>query len=150
MLGSWAADKGHSRSDYLSQPISSSFGWLVFDIAGGGPGVSLEIVPLEGAAIQIDLGGLRPGWHEVLVEAPHGPFRLHATDRSEHGWIAFSLPRELAAGGYFVRRICSANFVVVTLGLMILFAGLIVLLKGNESAQLFANTLPAEIPREVS
>jgi hypothetical protein len=150
VLGSWGADKGLSRAGYLSQPISSSLGWLVFDIASCGPGVSLEILPSGGAAIPINLGGQCSGWHKVVVEAPHGPFRLHATDGSEHGWIAFSLPRELAGGGYYVRRICSANLLVLTFGLIGLFAGLVTLLNENEPAHVFANTLPAEIPREVS
>jgi hypothetical protein len=149
VLGSWGADKRLCPSDYLSNPISSSLRWLVFDIAGGGPGSSLEILPSGGAAIPIDLGGQSSGWHKVLVEAPGVPFRLHAADRSEDGWIAFSLPRELAAGGYYVRRLCSVNLLVLTLGLIGLFAGLITLLSENESAQVFANTLLPEIPREV-
>ncbi len=140
--GSWCADKGLARSDYLSQPVSTSFQWLIFDIAGGGPGISLEILPSGAAAIPIDLGGQSNGWHNVLVEAPRVPFRLHATDGDEHGWIAFSLPRELAAGGYYVRLLCSANLLVLIFGLIVLFAGLVTLSKENDPA--------TEFPREVS
>jgi hypothetical protein len=150
VLGSWGSDKGLSPSEYLSHPISSGLRWLVFDIAGGGPGISLEILPSAGTAIPINLGDQSNGWHKVLVEAPQVSFRLHATDRSEHSWLAFSLPRELAAGGYYVRRICSANLLVIAFGLIGLLAGLITLLNENEPAHVFANTLLPEIPREVS
>ncbi len=129
VLGSWSADKGLTRSEYLSNPISSSFQWLVFDIAGGGPGISLEILPSAGRAIPINLGGQNSGWKRVVVEAPPAPFRLHAFDGSGHdGWLAFSLPRELAGGGYYIRRILSGNLFVLTFGMVSLLAGLITLL----------------------
>jgi hypothetical protein len=132
VLGSWSADKGLPRSEYLSNPISSSFQWLVFDIAGGGPGISLEILPSGGRAIPINLGGQTREWHKVLVEAPRAPFRLHASDGSGHeGWLAFSLPRELAGGGYCIRRILSGNLFVLAFGMISLLAGLITLSKKN-------------------
>lgn len=132
VLGSWSADKGVPRSEYLSNPISSSFQWLVFDIAGGGPGISLEILPSGGRAIPINLDGQSSGWKEVVVEAPRAPFRLHASDGSGHeGWLAFSLPRELAGGGYYIRRILSGNLFVLAFGMISLLAGLITLSKEN-------------------
>ncbi len=132
VLGSWSADKARRRSEYLSNPISSSFQWLVFDIAGGGEGTSLEILPIEGTAIPINLGGQGSGWERVVVEAPRGPFRLHASDGSGHdGWLAFSLPRELAGGGYYIRRILSGNLFVLAFGMISLLAGLIILSKEN-------------------
>ncbi len=99
------------------------------DVAGGGPGASLEILPSEGPAIPINFGEQSSAWAKVLVKAPKGPFRLHATERSEHGWIAFSMPRELAAGGYYTRRILSANLIVIIFGLISLLAGVISLSK---------------------
>jgi hypothetical protein len=150
VLGSWSADKALPRSEYLSCPISSSFQWLVFDIAGGGAGISLEILPSKGPVIPISLGGQSSGWKTVVVEAPRAPFRLHATDRSEHGWLAFSLPRELAGGGYYIRRILSGNLFVLVLGMVSLLSGLITLLNEDESIHVFANTLLPEGPQEVS
>ncbi|HYA39767.1 MAG TPA: hypothetical protein VEF34_00560 [Syntrophobacteraceae bacterium] len=124
VLGSWRRNKGISNCEYLSGPISTSYSRLVFDIAGGAPGASLEILPSEGRAIPVYAGGRSSRWKQVAVKAPRVPFRLHARDRSEHGWIAFSWPRELAGGGYYVRQICSANLAIAAFGLVILIAGL--------------------------
>jgi hypothetical protein len=124
VLGSWKADKGPAVSEYLSQPVSSGFGWLVLDIAGGGLGTSLEILPSQGPAVRVDVGQLGRGWRKVMVKTPKGPFRLRATDRSEQSYIAFSMPRELAAGGYYTRWILSKNYLVLLLGMVCLLAGL--------------------------
>ncbi|MGA3113210.1 MAG: hypothetical protein ABSF90_02120 [Syntrophobacteraceae bacterium] len=150
VLGSWSADKGLSRSEYLSNPISGSFRWLVFDVAGGGPGISLEILPSGGMAIPINPGGQSGGWKKVVVEAPRAPFRLHASDGSGHdGWLAFSLPRELAGGGYYIRRILSANLFVLAFGMISLFAGLITLPKENLPLHGSDNPIFPEIPQEL-
>ncbi len=150
VLGSWSADKGLSRSEYLSNPISSNFEWLVFDIAGGGPGASLEILPSKGPAIPINLGSQSSGWKKVVVEAPRAPFRLHASDGSGHGgWLAFSLPRELAAGGYYIRRIISGNLFVLALGMISLLVGLITLPKENLLLLGSDNPIFPEIHQEV-
>jgi hypothetical protein len=132
VLGSWSADKGLSKSEYLSRPISSGYSRLVFDLAGGGPGTLLEILPSEGPAIPVNVGEQSGGWKKIVVEAPRVPFRLHAMDRSEHGWIAFSLPRELANGGYYARQICSINLLVIAFGLINLIVGLWMCLREGE------------------
>ncbi|MFZ0930320.1 MAG: hypothetical protein WAN11_17065 [Syntrophobacteraceae bacterium] len=150
VLGSWSSDKGLPLSEYLGKPISSSFEWLVFDIAGGGPGISLEILPSKGPAIPINPGGQSRGWKKVVVEAPRAPFRLHATDRSEHGWLAFSLPRELAGGSYYIRRILSGNLFVLAFGMISLLAGLITLSKEDLPLHDSDNPIFPEIPQEAS
>jgi hypothetical protein len=124
VVGSWGTDKGSSHAVYLSRPVSSGFGRLVFDVAGGGPGTSLEILPSEGAVISVPLGRQSDGWRQVVVRAPKGSFTLRALDDSDHGWIAFSRPRELASGGFYARQLCSGNLLVIAFGLIILLAGL--------------------------
>jgi hypothetical protein len=145
VLGSWGASKGPSGSEYLSRPISSSFQRLVFDIAGGGQGISFEILPSEGRAMGINVGDQTGTWKKVLVKAPRVPFRLHVTDRSEQGYIAFSLPRELAAGGYYTRRILSGSLLVILFGMISLLAGLITLSKENLPLDDSDNPIFAEI-----
>lgn len=137
VLGSWGASDGHTRCEYLSNPISSRFQWLVFDIAGGGPGTSFEILPSEGAPIKINRETQSNSWKKVVVETPRGPFRLHATGESgrDDGWIAFSLPRELAGGGYYVRRVLSWNLFVITFGMLALLGGLTILPKENPARE---------------
>jgi hypothetical protein len=57
-----------------------------------------------------------------------GAFRLNAIARNEDGWIALSLPRELAAGGYYIRRILSVNLFIMV-GIVSLLAGVITVSK---------------------
>ena len=140
VTGSWGTDKGSSQAVYLSRPVSTRFGWLVFDVAGGGPGTSLEIIPSKGAAISVSLGRQSDSWRQVMVRAPGGPFRLRASDAGRDGWIAFSWPRELASGGYYARQLCSRNLLVIALGLMSLIAGLTICLREGEPPQ------PAGLP----
>ncbi|SPF51409.1 conserved membrane hypothetical protein [Syntrophobacter sp. SbD1] len=132
VVGSWRADERSSRAVYVSRAVSSGFGRLVFDVAGGGPGASLEIEPEKGAAIPVPLARQSDGWRQVVVRAPRGTFTLRATDSSDHGWIAFSWPRELANGGYYVRQICSGNLLLTAFGLMSLIAGLAICLREGE------------------
>jgi hypothetical protein len=101
-------------------------------------------------AIPINPGGQSGGWKKVVVEAPRAPFRLHASDGSGHdGWLAFSLPRELAGGGYYIRRILSANLFVLAFGMISLFAGLITLPKENLPLHGSDNPIFPEIPQEL-
>lgn len=123
-IGSWRSDGSHSHAVYLSKPIESRYPWLVFDIAGGGSGTSIQIVPGERPAEPVSLGRARAEWRQVLVRAPEGPFRIRATDDSGSGWIAFSSPRELATGGFFARWICSGGSALAVVGLFPLLAGI--------------------------
>ena len=123
VLGSWSA--GKVSSEYLSQPVSTSFPYLVFDVAGGGRGISFEILPSDGRARTIKVAGQTGEWKKVVVKMPKGPFRLHVTDQSEEGYIAFSQPRELSAGGYYIRKILSGNLLVIAFGMIGLLAGVI-------------------------
>ena len=123
VLGAWLNGRGLAPSEYLSRPVSSSYRYIVMDISGGGPDTLLEILPEEGPAIPVDLSRVVNGWEKVIIRAPDGPFRLHASNRGEHSWIAFSFPRELASGGYYARRIASGNLIPILLGMISLFAG---------------------------
>ena len=62
-----------------------------------------------------------------MVPAPEGNFTVRAADHGE-SWLAFTWPRELAAGGYFARWFPASGA-----GLMI--AGLLGLLVGHCTMQ---------------
>jgi hypothetical protein len=135
VVGSWGTEKGSSQAVYLSQSVSTRFGWLIFDVAGAGPGASLEILPSNGEAISVSPVLQSDGWRRLTVRAPEGPFKLKATSEGPDGWIAFSLPRELASGGYYVRLLCSENFVLIGFGLINLIVGLIICMRNGRSLQ---------------
>ena len=111
------------RALYLSQPIESRYPWLVFDIAGGGPGTSLEIIPAQGPAIPICLDEQDGYWQQVTVRAPEGSFRIRAADDKGAGF-AFSWPREMATGGVITRRVCQLSAVLLMIGMLSILVGL--------------------------
>jgi hypothetical protein len=124
VLGSWRADRGKARAVFVSLPVSSRFPWLVFDIAGGGPGTSMEPTPASGKpAVPVPVGEKNGGWRRVMVPAPEGSFTVRAEDDGE-SWLAFTWPRELAAGGYLVRRFPACGAVLMIEGLAGLLVGI--------------------------
>ena len=124
VLSSWRADRGEARALFLSRPVLSRFSWLVFDIAGGGPGTSMELTPASGKpAVPVPAGNKSGGWRQVMVPAPEGSFTVRAADDGE-SWLAFTWPRELAAGGYFARRFPASGAGLMIAGLLGLLVGI--------------------------
>lgn len=124
MYGSSHIDKQNGPAVWLSQPLESRFPWLVFDIAGGGPGTSLEMLPEGKSAISVPLAKDGIGLRQVIVRAPEGPFRLKATNANSNSGLAFSLPRELAAGSYWAATVISKGRALAVAGLIILITGM--------------------------
>ncbi len=129
VVGSWRADRGKARAVFVSLPVSSRFSWLVFDIAGGGPGTSMELTPASGKpTAPVPVGEKNGGWRRVMVPAPEGSFTVRAEDDGE-SWLAFTWPRELAAGGYLARRFPASGAVLMIAGLAGLLVGIAMSLK---------------------
>ena len=135
VLGSWQADRGKARAVFVSRPVASRFSWLVFDIAGGGPGTSMELTPASGKpAVPVPVEKKSTGWRQVTVPAPEGSFTVRAEDDGE-SWLAFTWPRELAAGGYFARRFPASGAVLMIAGLLCLLVGIAMSLNENLDAR---------------
>jgi hypothetical protein len=124
VVGSWQANRGGARAVFVSRPIASRFSWLVLDLAGGGPGTSMELTPASGKpAVHVPVDKKSSGWRQVVVPAPEGSFTVRAADDGE-SWLAFTWPRELAAGGYFARRLTASGAVLMIAGLLGLLMGI--------------------------
>jgi len=135
VAGSWQAGRGKTRAVFVSRPVTSRFSWLVLDIAGGGPGTSMELMPTSGKpAVPVPVEKKSTGWRQVLVPAPDGSFTVRAADDGE-SWLAFTWPRELAAGGYFARRFAASGAVLITAGLLGLLMGIAMSLNENLDAR---------------
>ncbi len=131
VVGSWQENRGKTRAVLVSRPVASRFSWLVLDIAGGGPGTSMELTPASGKpAVHVPVGKKSGGWRQVIVPAPEGSFSVCAEDDGE-SWLAFTWPRELAAGGYFARRLTEIGAVLMIAGLLGLFMGVAMSLSCN-------------------
>jgi hypothetical protein len=134
VAGSWQADRGKARAVFVSQPVASRFSWLVFDIAGGGPGTSMELRPTSGKpAVPVPVEKKSTGWRQVIVPAPEGSFTVRAADDGD-SWLAFTWPRELAAGGYFERWFAASGVVLMIAGLLGLLVGIAMSLNENLDA----------------
>jgi hypothetical protein len=124
VVGSYQAGQGKARAVFVSRPVTSRFSWLVFDIAGGGPGASMELTPASGKpAVPVPVGKKSSGWRQVMVPAPEGSFTVRAADDGR-SWLAFTWPRELAAGGCFARRFPASGTVLIIAGLLGLLVGI--------------------------
>jgi hypothetical protein len=135
VAGSWQAGRGKARAVFVSQPVTSRFSWLVLDIAGGGPGTSMELMPTSGKpAVPVRVEKKSTGWRQVMVPAPDGSFTVRATDDGE-SWLAFTWPRELAAGGYFARRFAASGAVLIIVGLLGLLMGIAMSINENLDAR---------------
>ncbi|MFZ0927002.1 MAG: hypothetical protein WAN11_00265 [Syntrophobacteraceae bacterium] len=131
VTGSWQADRGKARALFVSRPVTSRFSWLVLDIAGGGPGTSMELTPASGKpAVHVPVEKKSDGWRQVMVPAPEGSFTVRAADDGQ-SWLAFTWPRELAAGGYLARRLTASGAVLMIAGLLGLLIGIAMSLSCN-------------------
>ena len=131
VVGTWQAGQGKARAVFVSRPVTSRFSWLVFDIAGGGPGASMELKPTSGKpAVPVPVEKKSSGWRQVMVPAPEGSFTVRAADDGQ-SWLAFTWPRELAAGGYFARRFQASGAALMIAGILGLLAGIAMSLKDD-------------------
>ena len=92
----------------------------------------MELTPASGKpAVPVPVEKMSTGWRQVTVRAPEGSFAVRAADDAQ-SWLAFTWPRELAAGGYFARRFAASGAVLMIAGLLGLLAGIAMSLnKGN-------------------
>jgi hypothetical protein len=137
VTGSWQAGRDKTRAVFVSRPVTSRFSWLVLDIAGGGSGTSMELAPASGKpAVPVPVEKKSAGWRQVMVPAPDGSFTVRAADDGE-SWLAFTWPRELAAGGYFARRFAASGAVLLIAGLPGLLIGIAMSLNENIEERLY-------------
>ncbi|MFZ2446741.1 MAG: hypothetical protein WAW37_10315 [Syntrophobacteraceae bacterium] len=132
VVGSWR-EEGPKAAAFVSQPVVSRHSRLVFDVAGGGAGTSLELAPASGGpVVRVPVEEEARGWRRVTVAAPQGNFTVRAADESRSGWLAFTWPRELAGAGFFVRQILAGGWAIMLLGLGVLLAGAVISFKDEE------------------
>ncbi len=119
-----------SRADdapalFVSRPVTGKLAMLQFDVAGGGRGTSLELVPSGGGPpVKVPMGKPGKTWRKVAVCAPPDGFTVRASREAGAGWLAFTWPRDFARGSYLVRRLLATGIAVEAIGFLMLLAGL--------------------------
>jgi predicted phage tail protein len=91
----------------------------------------MELKPTSGKpAVPVPVEKKSSGWRQVMVPAPEGSFTVRAADDGQ-SWLAFTWPRELAAGGYFARRFQASGAALMIAGILGLLAGIAMSLKDD-------------------
>jgi hypothetical protein len=97
-------------------------------------GAAQQLCPEPWPWLPVPVEKKSTGWRQVMVPAPDGSFTVRAADDGE-SWLAFTWPRELAAGGYFARRFAASGAVLITAGLLGLLMGIAMSLNENLDAR---------------
>ena len=133
--GSCAKDGAATKGRFESLPIrSSNRPFLEFRVAGdlGQPGLSLTLVELGSGKTTAVKPCQVPGerWQSCQVRAPHGDFKVVASDESDTGWFAFQAPREVAWLSWGSARLASFGGELFWAGLGIYLLGLALVFRG--------------------
>ncbi len=141
--GSWTAQGAAARGTFESLPVQkSALPYLEIPVAGdlGAPGLSLGLVEENGDVTEVRPSAPPgPGWVNVDVPAPAGPFKVVAVDDSDTRWFAFKEPRELGRWSFWTVKFLAWWDYLVVLGLGM---GLLNLARMFEKKQAGADVKP--------
>ncbi len=110
--GSYTEDGVAAKSRFQSMSVTrSKLRFLEFRVAGdlGKPGLSLDLLDLTSGKTTSVKPPQAPGdhWQTYQVRAPHGDFKIIASDESDSGWFAFQAPREAGRLSWLAARLVS-------------------------------------------
>jgi hypothetical protein len=126
--GSYTKDGAATKGRFESLPVSRSrLPFLEFRVAGdlGKPGLSLTLSDLSSGKTTAIKPRQAPGgnWQSYQVKAPHGDFKVIASDESDSGWFAFQAPREVGWLSWAAARLVSFGATLFFTGLGIYLVG---------------------------
>ncbi|MBU4198615.1 MAG: hypothetical protein KKG09_00320 [Verrucomicrobia bacterium] len=121
--GSYSGRGPAAEGAWVSQPLSSRFPFLRFELAGF-LGKDYLVMKLTGLSSQRDIG-LHPdgaagsSWTPLLVRAPAGLFAIEAIDDHAQRWFAFKEPTEVGLLSWLAIRLAQRGSGLLAVGLLL-------------------------------